>query len=108
MGHDFVKVCGPGSLHLSMIPLVFEVVLLLKSGELVAKSIELGRQRHELCALKRVVRARPVMGSQCSRVEAVYEGVDGISSRRVRATKRQAGCAVSDGGAHRLNDLGHI
>jgi hypothetical protein len=48
------------------------------------------------------------MGSQCSRVEAACQGVDGVSGRHARSTKRWAGCTSSDGRAHRFNNLGHV
>jgi hypothetical protein len=82
VGHDFVKAGGTGSLHLSTIPLAFEVVvLLLQSRDLAPKSIQLGRWCHELGALKRVVHACVIAGSQCSWVEAAHQGVDGVGGR---------------------------
>jgi hypothetical protein len=50
---DFIEACSPGTFHVCTIPLALKViVLLLNSGELAAKAIDLGGQRHELHPLE--------------------------------------------------------
>jgi hypothetical protein len=50
---NFVETCSPGTFHVSVILLTPEVVvLLLDSGELAAKAVDLGGKSHELCPLE--------------------------------------------------------
>jgi hypothetical protein len=51
--HNFVETCSPGTFHISAILLTPEVVvLLLDSGKLAVKAVNLGKKSHELYPLE--------------------------------------------------------